>query len=271
MSVVCFNGNFLPEDEPLFTSRNRSFCYGDALFETIKVYKAKILFEQFHFDRLFLGLRMLQIKYLLRQEELTKNILELCRRNDCLQLARIRLAVYRNCQNEAAYVIESAVLPNELNQWNEKGLTLGLFPYARKTADAFSNLKTANFLPYVLAELYAKENNLDDALVLNCFNNISDSSKANIFLLRNNEIYTPALHQGCVSGVIRRFLIDSLKENGYRIHQDEVSESDLLKADEVFLTNSIYDMRWIKGFKGKNYSCQKAFAIYQQFISTIYR
>jgi len=270
MSFVCFNGNFLPADELLFTSQNRSFRYGDGVFETIKICKGKILFEQFHFDRLFLSLKMLQIKFSIARELLSENISALCKRNDCLQLARIRLAVYRNYQNEAEYVIEATALSREVNQWNEKGLTLGLFPYSRKNSDAFSNLKSANFLPYVLAELYAKENGLDDALVLNAFNNIADSSKANIFLILKNAVYTPALSQGCISGVVRRFLIDGLKQNDYRIFQQEISEADLLEADEVFLTNSIYDLRWVQSFKGKNYSHERTFNIYQQFFSTIY-
>lgn len=258
-------------DQPLFTAQNRSFRYGDGVFETIKVYKSKILFEQFHFDRLFLGLRMLQINFSFRSEELSEAIRALCETNRCLQLARVRLTVYRDNQDQAGYVIEATSVSQDVNDWNGKGLAVGLFPYARKNADAFSNLKTANFLPYVLADLFAKENGLDDALVLNCFNNVADSSKANIFLLRNNEVYTPALHQGCVSGVMRRFLIDGLKEKGYRIHQEEISEQDLLSAEEMFLTNSIYDLRWVRSFKTKNYSCENTLAIYNQFISTIYQ
>lgn len=261
----------MPEDEPLFTSQNRSFRYGDGLFETIKIYRAELLFGQFHFERLFLGMRMLKMKFSFGEVLLSETIIELCRKNRCLESARVRLAVYRNSENEAGYLIEAIPLSGEVNQWYEKGLTLGLFPYARKNADAFSNLKSANFLCYVLAELHAKENGMDDALVLNSFNNIADSSKANIFLIRNNGISTPALHQGCVGGVMRRFLTDVLKQNNYRIQQKEVTEEDLLNADEVFLTNSVYDLRWVKSYKHKEYSCQKTFAIYDQFISTIYR
>jgi len=61
MEFVCFNRDFLPANEPLFNAQNRSFRYGDGLFETMKVYQSKILFEQFHYDRLMLGLKMLQV------------------------------------------------------------------------------------------------------------------------------------------------------------------------------------------------------------------
>lgn len=270
MEFVCFNGNFLPANEPLFTAQNRSFRYGDGLFETMKVYQSKILLEQFHYDRLLLGLKMLQIENSLTLSELSQLILELCKRNNCSVSGRIRLAAYRSEENKSEFLIEAFPLSKEINRWNEIGLTIDLYPHARKNPDAFSNLKTANFLPYVLAEIYAKERDLDDAIVLNAFNFIADSSKANIFLIKKKEIITPALNQGCVAGVMRRFLLDELKKNGYRIRQDEISEEDLLNAEEVFLTNSIYDMRWVQKFREKIYSSEQAFAIYKKIISPLY-
>lgn len=270
MEFVCVNGKFLSSGEPLFSAQNRSFRYGDGLFETIKVYQSRILLEQFHYERLLLGLKMLQIKNAPDVSVLSQMILELCRKNNCIELARVRLAVYRNSDNGSEFVIEAFPLSKETIQWNENGLTLDLYPYARKNPDAFSNLKTASFLPYVLAEIFAKESGVDDAIVLNAFNLVADSSKANIFLINKNEVVTPAMHQGCVAGVMRRYLIDELKKNNYRIRQDEVSEEDLLTADEVFLTNSIFDIRWVEKFRDKLYSSEQTFAIYQRIISPLY-
>lgn len=260
----------MPADEKIFTAQNRSFRYGDGIFETIKVYNAKILFDQFHYDRLFLGLKMLRIECSLNAFDLSSLILELCKKNNCLESARVRLAVYRNEQSKAEFVAEASPLSIGVNQWYTKGLIIDLYPYARKNADSYSNLKTANFLPYVLAELFAKEKGLDDAIVLNAFNNLADSSKANIFLISKNEIFTPAMHQGCVSGVMRRFLLDELKRNGYRTHQQEITEQQLFDADEVFLTNSIYDMRCVEKFRDKMYSHKQTFSIYQRIIAPLY-
>lgn len=271
MEFVCINGNFLQANEPLFTAQNRGFRYGDGVFETMKIYRSTILLEQFHFERVFLGLKMLQIENSLQFSEIVSLILELCKKNNCINLARVRFAVFRNQQNSAEFVIEAFPLAEEVVQWDDRGLTIDLYPYARKSNDAFSNLKTANFLPYVLAENFAKERGLDDAIVLNALNFIADSSKANIFLIKGNEIFTPALHQGCVAGVMRRFLLEQLKTNNFRIYQEELSESQLLEADEVFLTNSIYDMRWIKSFRTKTFSSKQSFAIYQKIISPLYQ
>ncbi|MGZ3880197.1 MAG: aminotransferase class IV [Flavisolibacter sp.] len=270
MNSVCFNGDFLHSNKKLFTTGNRSFRYGDGVFETIKVYKGKIVLEQYHYDRMFVGIKFLQITNTMEASILSNLILELCRRNGCLELARVRLAVFRNDEGASDFVIEAVSLPKEVNEWHEQGLAIDLYPYARKNADAFANVKSANFLPYVLAELFAKEKGIDDALVLNAFNYVADSSKANVFLVKGKEIITPALNQGCVNGVVRRFLVEQLKTNNYRIRQDEVSEQELLEADEIFLTNSIYDMRWVRRYRDKQYSPEKSYSIYQKMISPLY-
>lgn len=271
MNFVCFNGRFIAEEEPIFNAQNRSFRYGDGIFETIKVYHKKILFEEYHFERLLLGLQLLHITHSYSTALLSQNIVELCKKNNCSELARVRLAIYRSRHNEAEYIIEASSLFKEFVQWNQNGLTIGIYPYARKNTDAFSNLKTANFIPYVLAEKYAKENGMDDAIVLNAFDKLCDASKANIFLIKQKALFTPALHQGCINGVMRKFLIDEIKQMGYPIYQTEISEKELLEADEVFLTNSVYDMRWVKSCKGKNYACDETLLIYQKLLQPLYR
>jgi len=267
----CFNGLFVPSNEPIFGVGNRGFRYGDGVFETIKVCKGEIMLKQYHFERLFLSLKILQIGNPWNTSKLSELILELCRRNNCPDLARVRFAVFRNDAGEGEFVIEATSLLPEVNQWRDDGLIIDLYPYARKNADAFSNLKTSNFLPYVLAELFAREKGIDDAIVLNAFNRLADSSKANIFLIKRREVFNPALHQGCVSGVMRRMLLEQLKRNDYRIHQDEISEEELLEADEVFLTNSIYDIRWVRQFKGKSYRSEQGHLIYDKIISPMYQ
>jgi branched-chain amino acid aminotransferase len=213
---------------------------------------------------------MLQIENTCDALYLSQKILELCKKNNCLNLARVRLAVFRGDQNKAEFVIEASPLDREINNWNKMGLTVDIYPYSRKNADAFSNLKTANFLPYVLAEKFAAERRISDAIVLNVFNHVADSSKANIFLIKESEIFTPALHQGCVSGVMRRFLLEALKKYNYRIHQTEISEVNLVEADEIFLCNSIYDIRWVEKFRHTTYSSAKVFSIYQQIVASLY-
>jgi branched-chain amino acid aminotransferase len=269
---ICFNGEFFPASQPILTAQNRSFKWGDGIFETMKISNGKILLGEYHFDRLFLSLKMLQIQFNVSftSENLSSLIIDLCKKNNCLALARIRLAVYRTEENLAAYLIEAIPLSNDVNSWNEKGLVIDLYPLTRKQQDAFANLKSANYLPYVLAALYAEEKKLDEAIVLNSSNFICDASKANIFLVSKQEIQTPALHQGCINGVMRRHMITGLKSLNWKIKQDEVTESDLLNADELFLTNAIHGLRWVRSFRNKSYTSQQSKSIFTTLIAPLY-
>ena len=258
--------------QPLFTTQNRGFRYGDGVFETIKIFRGKIILKEYHFDRLFASLQLLQIitPANFTSGMLLAKILDLCNLNNCLNSARVRLAVYRNEECKAEYIIEANVLDNEVSQLNEEGWTINIYPFIRKSCDAFANLKSANYLPYVMADLYSKQTGVNESIVLNSENNICDASKANMFLLKNGEVYSPALHQGCVNGVKRRFVIEQLKKEGIAIHQTTIDEKFLSEADEVFLTNAIQDLRWVKIFGNKIYSNSFVLQFSKRLFTTFY-
>lgn len=238
------------------TPQNRSFRYGDGIFETMKIRQNKIMLGDYHFNRISTSLSLLKIitPDFLNEEKLFNDISRLSALNNCQDNARIRVAIYRQEENNAGVVIEADPLNEEQDYLNENGWTIDIYPFARKSMDAFANLKSANYLPYVLADKYAKENGIDECLVLNSDNKIADASKANIFLVLKDKVHTPALNQGCVNGVKRRFVIEQIKNSGIAVHQHEINEDLLLQADEIFLTNAIIDIRWVKSFREKKFT-----------------
>lgn len=274
---ICLNGKILRAEDPVLLASNRGYRYGDALFETMKVASKNILLETYHFERLFAGLRLLQFEVpkLLTREKLCKEVLLLAEKNHCGNLARIRLSVFRGNggvydeERTPQYLIECWPLNESLNRLNENGLVIDVFPAARKSCDSFSHLKSANYLPYTMAAIYAKANKLNDCLVLNTDGNIADATIANVFLIKEGVIITPGPDQGCVNGVMRRHLLEKMKDAGYSIQENPVSVSTLEEADEVFLTNAISGIRWVKQFREKVYSNNLTVEIYNRFIKTI--
>ena len=267
MSFVCYNGVFLPGDQPGLLASNCSYKWGDGLFETIKVYKRRILLQSFHFERLLTSIELLQMQHHFTLQELESQILTLCVKNECADLGRVRLAVYRKEGNKAGYTIEAVRLDSQSMQWNEEGWKIDIYPYARKACDVWSNLKTANYLPYVMAARYAEEQKVNECLVLNSSNHICDASKANVFIIKEGILYTPALDQGCINGVIRRFLLSEAKKHGWVIKQTELTEEMLLQADECFLTNAIQGIRWVHQFRNKLYTSIQTKQIFEAIQS----
>lgn len=277
MNSICLNGKIVLGNEPVLMASNRSYRYGDGLFETMKVVNGHIVLEQLHFNRLFSGLELLkfEIPKLFTAEKIQQEILQLCRKNACEKMARVRLSVFRGNgglydeDKTLQYLVECWPLNESVNKLNENGLVIDVYQDARKNCDKFSNLKSANFLPYSMAALYAKENKLNDCLVLNTKGGIADSTIANIFIIKDGIISTPALDEGCVSGVMRRYLVKQFKVSGLMFNEGELNAEDLIKADEVFLTNAINGIRWVKQFRSTMYTNNHIANIYKQFIQTI--
>ena len=261
MNFICFNGKTLPEDERILLAGNRGYRYGDGLFETMKLANGRIILEDYHFERLEAGMQLLQFNKpaLFNKENIREEIIGLSRKNNCEKLARIRLSVSRgngglyDSDDRFQYLIECWSLNSSLNKLNENGLVIDVFPDARKGCDLFSNLKTANYLPYVMASIWAKKNKLNDALLLNTHERICDATLANIFWIKNESIFTPPLSEGCVAGVMRRYLLENLQSSGFQVKEQKLETTDLEDANEVFLTNAIRDIRWVKQFRNKIY------------------
>ncbi len=272
-----FNDKLFPPGTPIISSANHSFRYGDGIFETMKIANGAITSRRFHFERLFHGLNVLKfdIPPFFNPDFLDKKIHDLLEKNQHTKSARVRLSVFRgdggifDLQNsQPNYVIESWKLLN-VDGLNENGFVVDIFPDAAKSCDIFSNLKSNNYLPSVMAGLFAEEQKLNESIIMNCKGNVCESAIANIFIVNQNEIFTPPLSEGCVAGVMRRWLLEKFSVEKYSVKEKSISIDDLLSADELFLTNSIYYLRWVKTLRQKNYVNKVAKEIYEHVINSI--
>ncbi len=275
MGFLNLNGKFYPEGSAIITADSRAFRYGDGLFETIKYKNGQFTLLQNHLLRLWQGLDLLEFdrpklftKQLLRDE-----LADLVRKNKD-EHSRIRLTIFRGSGGlydpenlQPNYVIQSMPLAGA-GGLNSNGLDVALYKDALKTCDAFSNLKHNNYLPYVMGALFAKKHKCNDALIFNQHLRICDSTIANIFIVKNNTILTPALSEGCVAGVMRDFLLKQIPALGVSCETGGLTEEMLLDADEVFLTNSIYNIRWVASIGSKRYTNQVCRQIFNELTQT---
>lgn len=275
MNRICLNGKYLKTNQPVLMCSNRGFRYGDALFETMKIINGKIVLSKYHFERLFSGLRMLQFRGIstLSKGKLAEQIIDLCFQNHCAEKGRARLTVFRGngglneSEEKLQYLVEAVPLTLSSTEFNERGFQIGIYSGMQKSCDSFSNLKSANYLPSVMTALFAKKHKWNDSLCCNVKGGIADASIANVFLVKKRMIITPALTEGCVNGVMRRYLVEQLsKTEKYEIREGIVTINDVKDFDEFFLTNAIYGMRWVKQFGNKTYQNTQAATIYEEFI-----
>ena len=261
--ILLLNGEERPSGQPLFTSHNRSFRYGDGLFERMRLVNGKLSFAQRHLSRLMTGVNLLQLR--MPDNFVSVSLDDWCKKlaekNNISGGARMRLTVFRNDggyyhpqKNEASWLLE--MWPHEANQYalNEKGISVELYQDIRKPINKLSTLKTANAELYVLAALYAKTMKVDDSVLINQNGNVIEATGSNLFAVKNGVLYTSPLSEGCVAGVMRNVIMEIAQENRIAVYEVPLPFSVLLNSDEIFLTNAVQGIQWVGVYKSKRYT-----------------
>lgn len=261
--MINFNGNLITENEFSLSSNNRAFKFGDGLFETIKVENGKVVFLEDHYFRLMSSMRMLRMEISMKftLEFFEKEILRTVEANELIK-SRVRFSVYRNDgglylpkDNATSYIIETDKLSITLKTDYE----VDLFKDHYVHSGMLSTLKTNNKILNVIASVYADENGLDNCILLNENKQIVEAINSNIFLVKNHQITTPPLSEGCLKGVVRKNIISLInKDAEYEVLEAAISPFELQKADEVFLTNTIVGIQPVAKYRKKVYETSVA-------------
>lgn len=227
----------------------RAFVYGDLLFESMLVQNNQIEHAQKHYERLVNSAHILKLEIPEKFDfEYFKTAIyqaiqnsSLINKKDCRArfiLHRNSLGFYLPDANLTDYIVETFELPDNWKEQAQKTKKVGVFSIQKKAIGPYSNLKTGNALIYVMAKLWAKENRLDDALILNQNGNIIEAASSNIYWKKNNQIYTVPLSEGCIAGVSRQVFIENCTLQDTPIIEQICTLHDLQNADEILMSNA---------------------------------
>ncbi|MEZ7916953.1 MAG: aminotransferase class IV [Polaribacter sp.] len=262
--MINFNGELLFKENIKLTTDNRGFKYGDGIFETIKVVHKKVIFWEDHYFRLMASMRMLRMKIPMEftLEFLEKEILKTVDVLEGVASFRVRLNVFRKDgglytpkTNAINYLIEAS----ESNYKTKETYEIDIFKDFYNYSGLLSTIKTNNRMLNTLASIYANENDLDNCILVNERKGVVEVANANIFIVKNNIVKTPALTEGCIKGVVRGKVIDLLiKNKDFTIEETVISPFEIQKADEVFITNAIMGIQAVTKYKKKSFNTDLA-------------
>ena len=262
--MINFNGELLFKENIKLTTDNRGFKYGDGIFETIKVVHEKVIFWEDHYFRLMASMRMLRMKIPMEftLEFLEKEILKTVDVLEGGASFRVRLNVFRKDgglytpkTNAINYLIEAS----ESNYKTKETYEIDVFKDFYNYSGLLSTIKTNNRMLNTLASIYANENDLDNCILVNERKGVVEVANANIFIVKNNIVKTPALTEGCIKGVVRSKVIDILiKNKDFTIEETVISPFEIQKADEVFITNAIMGIQAVTKYKKKSFNTDLA-------------
>ncbi|WKK59863.1 MULTISPECIES: aminotransferase class IV [unclassified Sphingobacterium] len=276
IQYINFNGSLVPEDMAVLSVDNRAFRYGDGLFETMLWKDGDIRFLDFHIERLQDGLSLLQFEdtgvfdtFFVRNK-----VEELIRKNNMMgQVLRVRLIVFRMGagtygpeSNKAGYVLQVERKQDSLRD-KKLGLIVDLYTDFKKPYSELSKLKSNNALVYVMAGNFRKKHAFDEVFILNQAGNLCEALTSNIFIYYNKVLYTPALTEGCIAGVMRRVVMDIALSEGIEVVEAEIKPDIMKVADEIFCTNATQGIQWVMGYKQKRYF-NKISRVFQDRLAT---
>lgn len=269
-----FNGTITAEEQ-LISINNRGFAYGDALFETLKASHGKLLFWEDHYFRLMASMRIMRMEIPMNftMEFLDEQIQNTLKANDLTNAsARVKLMVHRNegglylpTNNEVGFVIVAKQIEHDFYVFNDGFYEVDLFKDYYISPCLLSTLKTNNKALNVVGSIYAKENKLDNCLVLNTNKHVIEALNGNVFVVKGNTIKTPPISDGCLKGVMRKQIIEVLKTlPEFELIEESVSPFELQKADEIFLTNVIVGIQPITKYRKKLFNKEVSKSISQK-------
>jgi branched-chain amino acid aminotransferase len=273
MAIVFYNNEYLDGSQPLLTADDRAYRYGDGIFESMVAFEGVVPLLPYHYERMQRSSEILLMKLPadINFDWLKKTVSSLLQRNS-FQNARIRIQVSRRggglylpTSNEVDILITCVEIGNTMFEWSS--LKADFSPY-RVDMGVLSNLKTTSKIQYVMSALHAEKVGAQECFMFNLKGTLAEAINSNVFLVSGDTIVTPALTNGGVNGVMRRYLISQL-EKSHRIVQADVLMKDIDEADEIFVTNAVRGIQSIAVVGSVVYSDQVTREIFKKVNESV--
>lgn len=203
-------------------SLDEGVFFGRGVFETILVKEKPIFFDE-HIERLNQGIEVLEIG-----EKVDKSILKI--EIDKLNLKNKALKVLVTPKN---LILIDKEIPYSDEDY-KKGFKLKLSKVIRNSTSPLTYIKSINYMDNLLENKKAKKEGYNEVIFINEDAFITEGSTSNIFIVKENNIYTPKIECGLLNGTIRKYILKNTN-----CIEKEFTIEELLNSDEVFITNSL--------------------------------
>ena len=267
MSKVYLNDQIVEKSEATFPAASSGLYYGAGCFETFRCYSGKLLHFQEHMNRLNSGLNYLgvSIKETPDANEIRDRIHELLRENELDNVdSKIRVQVsIRNGGGFSTKQSHSYDVLITTGPFESKPVPIRICKVSTCVVPKVcrpTGHKLSNMLHYRNAFREAESRGYDDGLMLTMNGNVSETSIANVFWRSGDNVFTPSVSCDLLPGIMRKLVLNILADDmGYTVEEGEFIIDDVKNADEVWLTNSLREIRSVKSFDDANFKLNTEF------------
>jgi branched-subunit amino acid aminotransferase/4-amino-4-deoxychorismate lyase len=265
--LICLDGTFLPHEEAAIPISDGGFLFGDTLFETLKAQRQKIFLLPQHLDRLEQSAKSLDFPCNRQKIELSLQQMVAALK---FPASRIRLTLSRGDfsglawppSGQSRFLITATEYVELANDERQSGATCSISPNQRvNPVNHLPQMKRGNYVDCLYAANYARQVGAREALFIDQQQNILEGCTSNLFAIIDDRLVTPSIGSLVLNGIMRQQVIKTAAELGILVIERELPFIELMQAEEIFLTNSLFDIFPVASINGQtvnNGDCWKS-------------
>ncbi|MFV2060960.1 MAG: D-amino acid aminotransferase [Gammaproteobacteria bacterium] len=259
--IVYLNDSFIPLSTAKVSVLDRGFIFGDAIYEVIPVFCGKLFRFEEHLTRLNNSLNSVRINNPYSPEKWLSVLEELIIKNNSgtlsIYLQITRGIAPRNHAFPKDITPTVFIMASPLSSLDDDILTNGV---AVVTMDdirwQYCQIKTTALIANILLRQQAHDKNAVEALLIKD-GFVTEGAASNVFVVKNNTIYTPPKTNSVLPGITRDLVVELATELALDIREESIPESLLDDADEIWLTSSMKDILPVTKINNKEVAAGK--------------
>ena len=247
---VYLNGEIIPADEAKISPLDRSFTFGDGVYEVIPSYNQELFLFEEHLQRFKISLAKTFIPAPSELDNL-EDILKKLHVKNKYHNQSFYIQITRGVQELRSHTASENIIPTlfinsqnlDINPYrgnpNKEGLRVRLEDDIRWQR---CDIKTTALIGNILS-MHDPSLEIVDEILLHKDGILNEGSKSNVFLVKQGKVYTPSLKQNILPGVTRNFIISLLKKNNIEVFEEEISVDSIYECEELWLTSSTKEIQ----------------------------
>ncbi|MAI59594.1 MAG: branched-chain amino acid aminotransferase [Rickettsiales bacterium] len=263
---IWLNGKFVKWSDANIHVLNHGLHYASCVFEGLRIYDGRIFKLNEHIERLFYSAKILDLDIPFAYQDVIDITKEIILKQN-VSNGYVRPVVWRGSEMMAisakkgstnlaiaAWEWPSYFSPEKLLE----GIKLNVSKWLRPSPEsAPTDSKAAGlYMICSLSKHEAEKLGFDDALMLDYRGYIAEATGANIFFVKNSELFTP-IADCFLNGITRQTVIEIAKENKIKVHESHFKLDFLKACDEVFLTGTAVEITPVSCIKKLNFEDRK--------------
>jgi branched-chain amino acid aminotransferase len=259
---IWFDGKLVKWEEATVPVMSHALHYGTSVFEGVRAYPTKNNLYVFrlkeHMERLHRSASVYSLSVKYSAKELCDATIELLKRNSIKESLYIRPLTFIGMHGIDLNITKDSPTHTVIitfpfaKYFSGEGLKVCVSSWRRNHDSSTPPMAKAagNYLNSILAIQESKRNGYDESVLLDLEGNVSEASGENIFIIRNDMIYTPYSANSVLEGITRNTAITIARDMGYEFAERPISRTELYMSDELFLTGTAAEIIAVTNIDG---------------------